>query len=294
MSSPSVIPTASRALSIAIPASFIDVRENLAQQTIQIGRIARAAAIFRVDEIVVYPDQSSRAQARQRRLITSILQYMETPQYLRKYLFAKQPELRYAGLLPPLRTPHHPVEKRAQVLRDGDLREGYAFHQKGRAVVDVGVEHLLPLRSPLPRDAPGRVTVRIERPAEDILEASLALPGARREYWGYRVTDTQRPLAEFLSQTSAHSLVVATSRKGTPIRDVWIALQTRWREAARMLVLFGSHAEGLTEIMRRQGHELASVAHFVINTIPSQGVATVRTDEAVMLSLSVLRLLEAL
>lgn len=288
------MPTASRPVSIAIPASFIDVRENLAQQTIQIGRIARAAAIFRVDEIVVYPDQSSRAQARQRRLITSILEYMETPQYLRKYLFAKQPELRYAGLLPPLRTPHHPVEKRAQILRDGDLREGYTFHHKGRAVVDVGVERPLPLRGPLRRNAPGRVTVRIERPAEDLLEASLASPSARREYWGYRVTDTQRPLAEFLSRTSSQSLVVATSRKGTPIGDVWTALQTRWREATRVLILFGSHAEGLTEIMRRQGHELTSVAHYVINTIPGQGVATVRTDEAVMLTLAVFRLLEVL
>ena len=288
------MPTASRPVSIAIPASFIDVRENLAQQTIQISRIARAAAIFRVDEIVVYPDQSSRAQARQRRLITSILEYMETPQYLRKYLFAKQSELRYAGLLPPLRTPHHPVEKRAQMLRDGDLREGYAFYHKGRTVVDVGVERPLPLQNQLPRNAPGRVTVHIKRPAEDLLEASLASPNARREYWGYRVTDAQRPLADFLSQASSQSLIVATSRKGTPVGDVWTALQTRWREATRVLILFGSHAEGLTEIMRRQGHELISVAHYVINTIPSQGVATVRTDEAVLLTLAVFRLLEVL
>jgi predicted SPOUT superfamily RNA methylase MTH1 len=59
-----------------------------------------------------------------------------------------------------------------------------------------------------------------------------------------------------------------------------------------MLILFGSHAEGLTEIVHRQGHELTSIAQYVVNTIPDQGVATVRTEEAVMLSLAVFRALE--
>jgi len=294
MSSLAVSSVAPRLLSIAIPASFIDVSESLDQQTLQIGRIARAAAIFRVDEILVFADRSSQSQTAQRHLITSILEYMETPQYLRKYLFAKRPELRYVGLLPPLRTPHHPIEKRAQALRNGDVREGYAFQRQGRAVVDVGVERLLSLRSPLPRNAPSRVTVRIERSAEDTLTAALAPAGVRQEYWGYRVTQAQRPLGEFIPRTFGDALVVATSRKGTPIRDVWAALQTRWRKANRVLVLFGSHAEGLTEIAHRQGHELASFAHYVVNTIPGQGVATVRTDEAVLLSLAVFRLLEVL
>ena len=42
-------------LSIAVPASFTDVFQNRLQQTIQIGRVARAAAIFRINEILIYP-----------------------------------------------------------------------------------------------------------------------------------------------------------------------------------------------------------------------------------------------
>lgn len=294
MSSSCVVPSTSRSLSIAIPVSFIEVSENLAQQTIQVGRIARAAAVFRVNEILVYADQSSRTQARDLHLITSILEYVETPQYLRKYLFTKRPELRYVGLLPPLRTPHHPIEKRAQALRDGEIREGYALQREGRTFVDVGVEHPLLLTGSSPRHVPGRVTVRIERLPDGALAVSIAPPGARSEYWGYRVSETQRPLGEFIARTFADSLVVATSRKGTPIRELWTTLQGRWREATRILVLFGSRAEGLTEIAHRQGQDLMSFAHYVINTIPAQGVATVRTDEAVMLSLAVLNLLDVL
>jgi predicted SPOUT superfamily RNA methylase MTH1 len=294
MSSPSTTSIASPSLSLAIPSSFIEVSKTLAQQTIQIGRIGRAAAIFRVDEILVYADQLNRAEAAHRRLVTSVLEYMETPQYLRKYLFAKQPELRYVGLLPPLRTPHHPIEKRAQALRDGEIREGYGFRRRGRAFVDVGVERPLPLRGSPPSDLPGRVTVRIERSDQETLATSLAPPSSAGEYWGFRVTETQRPLGEFIPRIFADSLVVATSRKGMPIRDVWMGLKTRWRDAKRVLTLFGSHAEGLAEIAHRQGHELTSFVHYVVNTIPNQGVATVRTDEAVMLSLPVFRLLEIL
>lgn len=35
------------------------------------------------------------------------LEYVETPQYLRKALFPKHPALRFAGLMNPLDTPHH-------------------------------------------------------------------------------------------------------------------------------------------------------------------------------------------
>ena len=43
-------------LAIAIPASTISDTPHLREKTSKIGLIGRAAAIFRVDEIIVYPD----------------------------------------------------------------------------------------------------------------------------------------------------------------------------------------------------------------------------------------------
>ena len=40
--------------------------------------------------------------------LARILQYLETPQYLRRFLFPVHKDLRYAGLLNPLDCPHHP------------------------------------------------------------------------------------------------------------------------------------------------------------------------------------------
>ncbi len=278
-------------VTIAIPASFIDLHENLATQTSQIGRIARAASIFCVDEILIYPDQSAKKQSHQRRVITRVLEYLDTPQYLRKHLFGKLPELRFVGLLPPLRTPHHPVEKHSRLLHDGEIREGYIFRKSKLLMVDVGVEHPLPLLEVPPDRVPSRATVRINRTADGLLEARLAtpLPGT---YWGYRVIDTHQPLSSTLKHQSKYDLIIATSRRATAISKVWNALQTCWQQASRILVLFGSHEEGLAEILQREGDKLSSLVDFTVNTAPGQGVATIRTEEAIFLSLAVFRLLE--
>ena len=75
------------------------------------GQIARAAAIFQIDEVVVFNDSSPSAlkdpKWNPNVFLARILQYLETPQYLRKALFPMHPDLKYAGLLNPLDTPHH-------------------------------------------------------------------------------------------------------------------------------------------------------------------------------------------
>jgi predicted SPOUT superfamily RNA methylase MTH1 len=288
---PSKDPPVHTPISLAIPASFTDIYANMARQTSQIGRIARAACIFCVDEILIYSDKSIRKQKSQRQFITKVLEYLETPQYLRKHIFGKLPELRYVGLLPPLRTPHHPIEKHSQKLHDAEIREGYAFKKGKQLLVDVGVEYPLLLQKPHPDRIPNRVTVQIIRTANGSLEAKLTspLPG---KYWGYRVFDIQEPIGTFLKNSSKYDLTIATSRRASTINKVWRKLKISWRQASRILVLFGSYEEGLVEIFQGQGNKLSSLVDFVVNTAPGQGVATIRTEEAVFLSLAVLRLLE--
>ena len=71
-------------LSIAIPASTISDTPHPREKTAKIGLIGRAAAIFRVDEIIVYPDNPKVDQRRDLDYIALLLNYLETPQYLRK------------------------------------------------------------------------------------------------------------------------------------------------------------------------------------------------------------------
>ena len=96
-------------LSIAIPASVISDTPHLREKTSKIGSIGRAAAIFRVDEIIVYPDNAKVDQRRDLDFIAFCSIILETPQYLRKALFKFEPDLdmlefcrRYERLIIPL------------------------------------------------------------------------------------------------------------------------------------------------------------------------------------------------
>jgi predicted SPOUT superfamily RNA methylase MTH1 len=279
-------------LSIAIPSSFIDVYSSNAQKTQQIGRIARAAAIFQVDEIIVYLDRQNHKQRKNNQLISLVLTYMETPQYLRKHLFDRIPELRYVGLLPPLRTPHHPLGKVSKVLKTDEIREGYAFFDKGRLVVDIGIEAPLPLLKAQSLNFPTRLTVRITRNKEESLVAYPCTPPRTKRYWGYQVIALQSLLGEFLANTSNYKFIVATTRKGTLINTKMDLLHQQWRKANRLLLLFGSHKEGLSEIFAKEDYSLSSLTDYSINLLPHQGVATIRTEEAVFIGLTGFRILE--
>src|SRR5512135_1262714 len=138
---------AKKKLSIAIPASVISDTPHLREKTSKIGLIGRAAAIFRVDEIIVYSDNTSVDQHRDLQFIELLLNYLETPQYLRKSLFPIEADLQYAGILPPLRIPSHPLSGKTKHLKVGEYREGIIQSvAKEGLFVDIGVQQLALLR----------------------------------------------------------------------------------------------------------------------------------------------------
>jgi predicted SPOUT superfamily RNA methylase MTH1 len=274
--------------SIAVPASVVSDVPHLREKTSKIGLIGRAAAIFRVDEIVVYPDDPRASQVADTHLIATLLAYMETPQYLRKRLFKLEPELRYAGILPPLRTPHHPLNRRTSDLEIGEYREGVtSANTKEGATVDIGVEQpaLIPnLQLPIGR----RITLRVTE-VDRRVEAELANRGEIPEYWGYMVTVEKNTLGK-LVKNRGFNLVVATSKHGVPFSDVAREIAEKFRRAKTILVAFGAPTQGLYEIVRSEGLNLDDVADFVVNTIPMQGAETVRTEEAIIASLAILNM----
>jgi predicted SPOUT superfamily RNA methylase MTH1 len=279
-----------RKLAIAIPVSVISDIPHLREKTLEIGLIGRAAAIFRVNEIIIYSDNAgSPNQKRDRALIATLLTYMETPQYLRKRLFQIKPELRYAGILPPLRTPHHPLEQRAKKLKHREHREGavFAVNAEG-SLVDIGVEKpiLLPNKQ-LPINK--RVTVTITNSGKPFT-AVLANLANVNAYWGYTVTPSRGSLGK-VAKSGNYDLVIATSKMGVPLTQVAEELAERWKKADNILVAFGAPAHGLQDIVAKEKLSLDKVADFTVNTIPNQGTETVRTEEALYASLALLNML---
>jgi methyltransferase len=92
------------------------------QKTFLAGTIARALAVFCVDEVVIFDDGTTPDKNRltndlvtdeytafsdPSHFLAHLLAYVETPPYLRKQLFPVHSNLRTAGTLPSLDMPHH-------------------------------------------------------------------------------------------------------------------------------------------------------------------------------------------
>jgi len=277
-------------LSIAIPTSFVSDIPHLREKTFRIGMLGRAAAIFRVDEVIVFYDMPNVNQKSDAGLIVTVLDYMETPQYLRRRLFKIVPELQYAGTLPPLRTPHHPTANRTVDLSLGEFREGVVVSRsKEGSMVDIGVEQPALIQGARLRENT-RVTVKITE-LDKHPKAVLTGPREVRTYWGYRVSVSDSPFEQLL-ESRRFDLVIATSRKGKPISAVLNELRGRWKDSHSTMVAFGAPTQGLYEIASREDARLDDLADFVVNTIPGQATETVRTEEAVYATLSVLNTLD--
>jgi len=89
-------------------------------------------------------------------------------------------------------------------------------------------------------------------------------------------------------------LVVATSRKGDLIQDISQRFIEKMHDARKLILLFGSQKEGLFEIAKREGRKLPDISDLIINFVPYQGTKTVRTEEAIFATLSIVNYLNTL
>jgi predicted SPOUT superfamily RNA methylase MTH1 len=276
---------AKKQLAVAVPASVISDVPHLREKTSKIGMIGRAAAIFRVNEIIVYADNPRANQNRDLTFITLLLRYLETPQYLRKRLFELKPELQYAGILPPLRTPHHPVSGKTRDLTVGEYREGVVLEQERNGVlVEIGVDQPAMLYGEQ-ASVNTRLTTKVVKVGGQI-EVQIARREDIQQYWGYSVTEERRGLRAML-EARKFDLTVGTSKLAPTFQEVKKQLSQKWSTSQKILVLFGSPSRGLFEIAKEEGDNLNELVNLVVNTVPNQGTETVRTEEALLATLAI-------
>ena len=255
-------------LSIFIPDSLTAETKDLKIKTYKVGLIARAASIFGVKRIVIYRDGADG----EARFIRDILSYMDTPQYLRRKVFPIMKELKHVGILPPLRTPHHPTGKPVT----GEYRQGLTVKRvKKGTLVDIGADKLALCREKL---SVNRVmSFQITRMGKEI---QIEPDEPEDTYWGYEVLDTRRDIAKSLKTVDA-DVVIATSRYASPITSILNEVKSKMDGARKVTILFGGPYRGLPEVR----------ADINVNTIPGQCTETVRTEEAVMATLSIFNML---
>ena len=277
-----------KTLTIAIPASIITDTPHLREKTAKIGLIGRAAAIYRVNNIIIYSDKKNKSQIKEIDLITTILNYMNTPPYLRKILFGIDSKLKFAGILPPLRTPNHPLNSKSKNLRIGEYREGIIIGKNKEGMnVEIGVDKTALLRE---KDwkVGNQVLIQIIK-TEKQIEIQSIDKSEIPIYWGFSVNIEKKSLFN-ITKNREFDLVLATSIKGNSFSKNLSKIQTKIKKARNILLEFGSPNKGLFEIAKDESIDLSKETDFILNIIPKQGTATVRTEEAVFATLSILNL----
>ncbi|NXP26078.1 CI114 methyltransferase, partial [Scytalopus superciliaris] len=287
-------------LSVALPGSILNNAQSLELRTYLAGQIGRACAIFVYKLLFFFfllrsvegDFEGIGKKGKACVQLARILQYLECPQYLRKSFFPKHEDLQYAGLLNPLDSPHH-----MRVDEDSEYREGVVLNRPtkpGRgSFVNCGMRKEVQIDRQL---NPGlRVTVRLEEPQNPEAKVQKGTVVSSQHprtvsglYWGYSVR-----LASCLSAVfsecpfkEGYDLSIGTSERGSSVDQVTLP---SFRHA---LVVFGG-LEGLEAGVDADPNlEVTNPSvlfDFYLNTCPGQGSRTIRTEEALLISLSVLR-----
>uniref|UniRef100_A0A4W4ELB6 28S rRNA (uridine-N(3))-methyltransferase n=1 Tax=Electrophorus electricus TaxID=8005 RepID=A0A4W4ELB6_ELEEL len=290
-------------LSIALPGSVLDNAQSPELRTYLAGQVARACAVFCVDEVVVFDESGEDARTVEGEFkgigkkgqacvqLARILQYLECPQYLRKAFFPKHHDLQFAGLLNPLDSPHH-----MRMDEEVEFREGVVVDRPCKAgngsFVNCGMRKEVQVDKQL---QPGlRVTVRIKSQNTEsrVHKGVVVAPHVPRTegglYWGYSVR-----LASCLSAVitecpfkDGYDLTIGTSEKGNNADHAHLP------PFRHTLVVFGG-LQGLEASVDADVNldvtDPGALFDLYLNTCPTQGSRTIRTEEAILISLSSLR-----
>ena len=263
-------------LSIFIPNSFLSESKDLKIRTYKVGVLGRALAIFKADNVVIYNDNNVNNETGEMdgKFIAEVLNYMNTPQYLRRQAIPIKAELKHVGILPPLRTPHHPVNSQPDV---GDYRQGYTVKRNKKGTfVDIGMDKLAFCKEQL--TVKKIFDFRITKIAKKEVIVTPDKPDD--VYWGYNVMSSNKSLKNSLKLIEP-DLVVETTRYGDYIDSIFDELKHKVDESKSIAILFGGPYSSIQEDVSNPNWDLVK-----LNTIPDQGTETVRTEEAVVATLS--------
>ncbi|KAI9046809.1 hypothetical protein LZ554_008890 [Drepanopeziza brunnea f. sp. 'monogermtubi'] len=215
-------PTSGRdwTVSVALPGSIIANAQTHDQRTSLAGHIARALAVFCIDEIAIFSDGHGLNKSNKRHhnrthsfahqadpaqdeytgtsdpdhFLVHLLSYLETPPHLRKHLFPLHGNLRTAGTLSSLDLPHHLRSDEWCPYREGVTLPGADEHG---TFVEAGLRIPVTVKEQIPEKT--RVTLKFSEGAEaankdlnaPTIDAEPVNPNDPREeagyYWGFNV-----------------------------------------------------------------------------------------------------------
>ena len=284
-------------LSILIPSSIVDNAQSKELRTYLIGEIARTLGIFKISEVIIFHDKLKDNSKDYINYFIKNLQYLETPQYLRKTLFPVSDDLKLSGLMNPLESQHHLRKDEWSPYREGcvlnrPVNGEYSW-------VNIGLNKDCKINQKLPPKT--RVTVKLnETGFNNKLKFYTGTPVSMSEpflqngtYWGYviRVCETYDDIFKNSIYKEGYDFIIGTSDKGENYRTADFYKKKNFKHC---LIIFGG-ISGIEGMMVDDEHNQINEGNIeknfdlYLNTCMNQGLRTIRTEEAILISLAVIR-----
>lgn len=273
---------------VALPDSLLYGLTSDIDKTTKIFQISRSLSIFRVENLLIYHDKLSETKNRDLDFIVTLLEYLDTPPYLRKKIYPKIDILRYAGKLHPLRTPHHKDKVSLKDIRHGDIRVGLLEKNGTNLYVDVGLDTLIPYEGEFKKDST-KINIKLVYRKKFLIAIDASKDEIDKEnYWGYKIL-TLRSLSDVLAKYSSSHVVLTSrySRYFNSSNDKFLEiLKSIGNKNEPLLIVFGSPKYGLNEILKKE--KTISSKYISFNFFPNQGTQTIRLEESIIGVLSIL------
>ncbi|MCS7125631.1 MAG: hypothetical protein NZ929_01795 [Aigarchaeota archaeon] len=268
-------------IDVLIPSSFSSEASHPVEKIVRLSFIARCLATCRVETLIIYHEDPESPLEEEAKYIKLIMDYLNTAPYLRKKVFPLTSKLKYAGILPPLNIPTHPEKPTLDVEH---YREGLVILSNKDSLIEAGLEKKIRIGKRLRKGS--RVIVRVQPDAKK--KFKIYSKRRSRVYSGFKTAIVSERLDEIVDD---YELKIATSRLGLDIRNVLRDLEESMKNVGRVCIAFGAAKRGLYEIAQLQRINLEKNFDYILNTLPNQGVRTIRTEEAVMYTLAIFNLL---
>ena len=243
-------------------------------------------------------EKERRPRSNPQEFMARLLQYCECPKYLRRQFFPMHPDLQFSGLLAPIDAPHHVRADDHSEYREGVVLDKKPSNVDGGSLVNCGIRN-----RPVQIDrklAPGiRCTVKIDPKAygkAGHIQGIVVSPSTPREtdgtYWGYttRMASSINAVFDECPFEEGYDLKIGTSERGDrSIEEKNFTVP----KFSHSLVVFGGVA-GIEECVdadesiKLPGSQSKKLFDMWLNTCPFQGSRTIRTEEAVLISLATL------
>ena len=271
---------------MAIPDSFLYGIKSEIDSTFKIFQLSRALSIFRVENIHIFHDKILNPKSNEVDLIITLLEYLDTPQYLRKRIYPKLDALKYVGKLHPIRAPHHKDKNSLNKIKNGEVRVGIIEKKGDTFYADVGLESLIKYIGKI-KQSGKKVNVKLIRKNNHLQAFDIEEHNINEIYWGYKVSYFNSLQDILIRYKKSNTILTSKNSEYFSTKSQFFnQLKNYVNVDTSILTVFGSPQYGLKEIFAKERIDISK--YYSFNFFPFQGTQTIRLEESIFGVLSIL------